>query len=545
MTDDFGKHIIISTQANIPETDVHIEQKIQTTIDHELKSQIYHNLSCTSNFLLKAMNMTQSLTKKDLPLIQSGLPLPQFNFQYSFYLPQSLENQFLTRFPNKQFSYVYDNTLQNLQVLQLYNKEIIKTQNLDEANFQDRFQDSVRIVTNFDAQKPNYNQKTVLLLLDFYQHPLTVAHFIQFLTRCNYKVVCPYLPDIILKSALISPDNMFPVMVDQLKCIHEQLIKSDFQIVAHGTSAAIGLALDQYFGMQSVKVILCNPQLNLDVNQNESDDEETPNVYRPSVSSQPFEFSIEHVNQKQMASQKSIEFSTIESVQNISEFKIVQKQHQKTQKSRFQQSAMNVVQKKKTEQKARTFSLINQLIVAKEEIASESNLLDDLVQLVNSEVSLIYKDVTLLSGLMKAHNVNKLSELELITDILTFSNIYSPIRPVSYMFKQFLRMLYGIFIFSPLEQIEPYHKYKQVFDRHFFESFRELKWYLFNNKTQCTDDMNIYNLISSHDCLITEDFLKTMGEANRNFKKMHCRTIVGAGHDLFSVGGSIIEKLLR
>ncbi|CAL6094421.1 Conserved_hypothetical protein [Hexamita inflata] len=542
MTDDFGKHIIISTQANIPETDVHIEQKIQTTIDHELKSQIYHNLSCTSNFLLKAMNMTQSLTKKDLPLIQSGLPLPQFNFQYSFYLPQSLENQFLTRFPNKQFSYVYDNTLQNLSVLQLYNKEIITTLNLDEINFQDRFQDSIRIVTNYDAKKHSITQKTVLLLLDFYQHPLTVAHFIQFLTRSNYKVVCPYLPDIILKSALISPDNMFPVMVDQIKCIHEQIIKSDFQIVAHGTSAAIGLALDQFFGMQSVKVILCNPQFNIDTNQHESDDEETLNIYRPSVSSQPFEFSIEHVNQKQMINQDSVELSTIESVHNnISEFKIVQKQNQKIQKSRFQP----VVQKKIIEQKARTFSLINQLIVSTEDIALESNLLDDLVQLVNSEVSLIYKDVTLLSGLMKAYNVNKLSELELITDIKQFSNIFSPLRPVRYMYKQFLRMLYGIFIFSPLEQIEPYHKYKSVFDRHFFESFRELKWYLFNNTTRCTDDMNIYNLISSHDCLLTEDFLKMMGEANRNFKKMHCRTIVGAGHDLFSVGGSIIEKLLR
>ncbi|CAL6052610.1 Alpha/Beta_hydrolase fold [Hexamita inflata] len=538
MDDDFGTLKIITTETYCYEQQACENQdNKRIVIQNELKSQIYHNLSITTSSLHNNINIKQSLTKKDIEIIQRGLPIPQTNYQYSFFLPQSLENQFITRFTNNQFSYVFDHSLRNLSVLQMLNKEIVKTSDLNTESFQDRYMDSVRIVTNFTLENLIPNQKVVLLLLDFHQHPLTVAHFIQFLTRLNYKVVCPYLPDVYIKSEMINPELSYQYIINLISETKTLLIPQPFQIIAHGTSAPIGLRIHQQYGMECQKVILCNPLLNF---QNESLEIETQQDAEevdatPYESSRTVEFSLEPINKNlPTLTRQPSEPSIIEQV-DIPQ----QRLQQKAQRSKLQQQ-VNVSK----EPKNRTYSLIEQLIQS-DVIDLEQTMLDDLVQLINSQVEIIYKDVSLLSGLMKAHDVNRLSELELVTNISKFWKINSLITPVSFMFRAFIRLLYSVFVFSPLEQIEQYHIYKSVFDRHFFESFAEMKIMLETNKTQWTDDMNLYNLISSHDCLISEDFLQEMRDSKANFKKMHCRTIVGAGHDMFSVAGTVIEKLLR
>ncbi|CAL6012899.1 Conserved_hypothetical protein [Hexamita inflata] len=537
MNDDFGILKIFSTETDFQtqNTDINQEQR-QIMIQNKLKSQIYHNLSTTTNNLLNNLNIKQSLTKKDIEIIQRGLPIPQTNYQYSFFLPQSLENQFVTRFTNDQFSYVFDHSLRNLSVLQMLNKEIVKTSDLNIESFQDRFFDSIRIVTNFTLENQIPNQKVVLLLLDFHQHPLTVAHFIQFLTRLNYKVICPYLPDIYIKSEMINPELSYQYIINLISDIKILLIQQQFQIIAHGTSAPIGLRIHQLYGMECKKIILCNPLLNF---QNESYENETQDK-APEIDPTPFEpsrtleFSLESIHKSvNTLTRQPSEPSIIEQVE-ISQ----QRLQCKTKSSKLQQQ-VNVSK----EPKNRTYSLIEQLIQP-DIVDQEQNMLDDLVQIVNSQVEIIYKDVSLLSGLLKAHDVNRLSDLELVTEINRFFKINSLLTPVSFMFRSFLRLLYSVFVFSPLEQLEQYHIYKSVFDRHFFESFAEMKIMLETNKTQWTDDMNLYNLISSHDSLISEDFLQEMRDSKANFKKMHCRTVVGAGHDMFSVAGTLIEKLL-
>ncbi|CAL6052636.1 Conserved_hypothetical protein [Hexamita inflata] len=539
MDDDLGILKLIASEANSYErqTSENQEEK-RLVIQNQLKSQIYHNLSITTSNLLNNLNIKHSLTKKDIEIIEKGLPIPQINNQYSFFLPQSLENQFMTRFKNEQFSYVFDHSLRKLSVLQMLNKEIVKTTDLNIESFQDRYLDSVRIVTNFTLENQIPNQKVVLLLLDFHQHPLTVVHFIQFLTRLNYKVVCPYLPDIFIKSIeKIDPDISYDYITDLISETKEILIPETFYIIAHGTSAPIGLRIHQHYGMECQKVILCNPLLNF---KNESFENETQQD--DEVDNTPFESSVEFTLEPVNKAQQTL--TTLPSETSIIEqVNIIPKQHLKqiSSRSNLQQQ---INEKPENEAKNRTYSLINQL-VHPDIIDHEQSFLDDLVSLVNSEVEIIYKDVSLLSGIMKAFDVSKLSTLKLTTNINRFFKICSLITPTSFMFRSFIRLLYSVFVFSPLEQMEQYHIYKDVLDRHFFESFWEIQIMLETNTTQWTNDMNLYNLISSHDCLISEDFLQKMRDSKENFNKMHCRTIVGAGHDMFSVAGTVIEKLLR
>ncbi|CAL5978438.1 Conserved_hypothetical protein [Hexamita inflata] len=419
----------------------------------------------------------------------------------------------------------------------MLNKEIVKTSELNIESFQDRHLDSIRIVTNFTLKNQIQNQKVVLLLLDFHQHPLTVVHFIQFLTRLNYKIVCPYLPDVYIKSEMIDPDISYDYLVDLISEIKMLLIPQPFQIIAHGTSAPIGLRIHQQYGMECQKVILCNPLLNF---QSESENETQQDVEE--VDATPFESSVEFTLEPVNKAQQTLTTLTSET-SIIEQVNIIPKQHLKqiSSRSNLQQQINEIPE---NEAKNRTYSLINQL-VHPDVIDQEQSFLDDLVQLVNSQVEIIYKDVSLLSGLIKAHDVSRLSNLKLVSNINKFLKIYSLITPTNMMIRSFMRLLYSVFLFSPLEQMEQYHIYKDVFDRHFFESFWEIQIMLETNTTQWTNDMNLYNLISSHDCLISEDFLQKMRDSKENFNKMHCRTIVGAGHDMFSVAGTVIEKLLR
>ncbi|CAL6052632.1 Conserved_hypothetical protein [Hexamita inflata] len=501
----------------------------------ELKSQIQHNISLTTCSLQNNRNMKHSLTKRDVQTLQKGLKFPQTNNNYSFYLPQSLENQFSTRFVNNQFSYEYDHSLRNLSVLQFHHNQIANTSELNTESFQDRHLDSVRIVTNFTLKNQIPNQKVVLLLLDFHQHPLTVVHFIQFLTCLNYKVICPYLADIFLKSIALTPTESYGHITHIFQEICKLLIQDEFQIVAHGISAPIGLRLRQQFGLLCQKVVLCNPLLNFEKPSRtdsfgESDmKQQIPSQSESSLSMDDLEYSIEKTQRSHFQAMSPSEQSTIEPVNTQQQYEIVQSRPSKLQRS--------------TKTQVQTLETPSNSI--KQTVDNTQFLKDGQINELNQELQVFYKDVQLLSGLMKAHDVSRLSDLELVTDVNRFFKINSLLTPVSFMFRSFLRLLYSVFVFSPLEQIEQYHIYKSVFDRHFFESFAEMKIMLENNKTQWTDDMNLYCLVSSHGCFNSEEHLKKMNESRASFKKTQCRTIVGAGHDLFSVAGNVIEKLLR
>ncbi|CAL5978420.1 Conserved_hypothetical protein [Hexamita inflata] len=497
------------------------------------KSQVYSNISETQINLSHKMSKYKSIGRKDLQILNQGLNIPQI----THFLPSLLENQIQTRFQNNQFSYVFDHSLRNLSVLQMLNKEIVKTSDLNEESFQDRYLDSVRIVTNFTLENQIPNQKVVLLLLDFHQHPLTVVHFIQFLTRLNYKVVCPYLPDVFLKSSMINPEQSYSFIVSLITDVHKLLIQGEFQIVAHGMAAPIGLRLRQQFGLLCQKVVLCNPLLNFEKPPRtdsflENDTKQQAQVQSQSESSlsmDDLEYSIEKTQRSNFQAMSPSEQSTIEPVNTQQQYEIVQ-----SRPSKLQRSAKTQVQALETPSNS-----------IKQIIDNTLYLKDDQTNELNQELQVFYKDVQLLSGLMKAHDVSRLSDLELITDVNRFFKINQLLTPVSFMFKSFLRLLYSVFVFSPLEQIEQYHIYKSVFDRHFFESFAEMKIMLETNTTQWTDDMNLYCLVSSHGCFNSEEHLKKMNQSRASFKKTQCRTIVGAGHDLFSVAGNVIEKLLR
>ncbi|CAL5978432.1 Conserved_hypothetical protein [Hexamita inflata] len=499
----------------------------------KLKTQIHHNLSETKKQLCDKMNIKHQITTQDIKIIQQGLPMPY----YSSILPPNLENQFLTIFSQNKFSYVYDHSFRNLSVLQMHNQQIIKFADLDSQSFQNRYLDSVRIVTNFTLKNQIQNQKVVLLLLDFHQHPLTVVHFIQFLTRLNYKVVCPYLPDVFLKSSMINPEQSYSFIVSLITDVHKLLIRSEFQIVAHGMSAPIGLRLRQQFGLLRQKVVLCNPLLNFEkpprtdsfVERDTKQQAQVQSQSESSLSMDDLEYSIEKTQRSNFQAMSPSEQSTIEPVNTQQQYEIVQ-----SRPSKLQRSAKTQVQALETPSNS-----------IKQIIDNTQYLKDDQTNELNQELQVFYKDVQLLSGLMKAHDVSRLSDLELITDVNRFFKINSLLTPVSFMFRSFLRLLYSVFVFSPLEQIEQYHIYKSVFDRHFFESFAEMKIMLETNTTQWTDDMNLYCLVSSHGCFNSEEHLKKMNESRASFKKTQCRTIVGAGHDLFSVAGNVIEKLLR
>ncbi|CAL6012921.1 Alpha/Beta_hydrolase fold [Hexamita inflata] len=419
----------------------------------------------------------------------------------------------------------------------MHNQQIIKIKNLDEKTLQDRDLDSVRIVINFTRENLIPNQKVVLLLLDLHQHPLTVVHFIQFLTRLNYKVVCPYLADVFLKSAMINPEQSYSFIISLITDIHKLLIQGEFQIVAHGMSAPIGLRLRQQFGLLCQKVVLCNPLLNFEKPSRTDSFVESDTKLQTQVRSQSestlsmddLEYSIEKTQRSNFQAMSPSEQSTIEPVNTQQQYEIVQ-----SRPSKLQRSAKTQVQTLETPSNS-----------IKQAVDNTQFLKDGQTNELNQELQVFYKDVQLLSGLMKAHDVSRLSDLELVTEINRFFKINSLLTPVSFMFRFFLRLLYSVFVFSPLEQIEQYHIYKSVFDRHFFESFAEMKIMLETNKTQWTDDMNLYCLVSSHGCFNSEEHLKKMNESRASFKKTQCRTIVGAGHDLFSVAGNVIEKLLR
>ncbi|CAL5974546.1 Conserved_hypothetical protein [Hexamita inflata] len=538
MDEDFGILKVQSTDShNIKQKNNNNAEERWLSVLNNLNSQVYFNISTTICTFQNKLDKKQSLTKKDVEMLRIGLPFPQTNSQYSFFLPQSLENQFLTRFPNNRFSYVFENDINNLSVVQMLNKQIVKSQHLNETNFQERYQDSVRIVTNFDQACKNTNQKVVLLLLDFHQHPLTVVHFINFLTKCQFQVVCPYLPDVFIKSAMINPEQSIRNIFNIISEIKNILIFHPFNIIAHGISVPIGLQIHQLYGMECQKVILCNPIINfknISVVTNEIQNE-AQNIVTCNLS-RTVEFSLEPINRVTYNKQHS-EPSTIQFANTVHRLQL-KKKNSKLKKNENIQLNRSVQHFQN-----RTFSLIEQMIQPDQD--QEQNYLDDIVQLINSKVKNIYKDVSLLSGLIKAHDVNHLSDLEIVADINKFFSINSFFATVSHMFRTFLRKLYSLFVFSPLEQLEQYHIYKNVFDRHFFESFSEMKIFLETNTTTWIDDMNLYNLISSHDCLISEDFLQDMRDSKANFKKMHCRTIIGAGHDLLSVAGNVIEKLLK
>ncbi|CAL6012937.1 Conserved_hypothetical protein [Hexamita inflata] len=553
---------VISQDHPFSQTTQQQKHQTQTQIVQQLKSQIYYNLSNAKSSLLNNFGQRQSITKQDIKLLIKGIQLPQIDEKYLQLLPYVLENQFLTRFYHNNFKYQYKFELSDLSLIQIRNQQITNIAALTEQNFRNRYLDSVRIVTNYTPDNLNLEQQTVLLLLDFYQHPLTVVHFIQFLTKYKYKVICPYLPDIVNKSAMLDPNQSFKCILFILNEIEKLLISSSFCIVAQGSSAPIGLQIQKQYGHQCQKVILCNPILNFQNSQNnelsESQYHSNQRLYHKSHSTEQnneltSEFSIENTNKSLLQNIQSaqIDKSAIESVQmQPSQYHI--KQCQKPRQLSTNSLLMDNVNPNNLEN-VEIQTHLTQLtmdtplntIKLTDALASAQYLQDDQIISLHQELQVFYKDVQLLSGLVKAHDVSRLSDLELITDVNRFFKINSLLTPVSFMFKSFLRLLYSVFVFSPLEQIEQYHIYKSVFDRHFFESFAEMKIMLETNKTQWTDDMNLYCLVSSHGCFNSEEHLKKMNESRANFNKTQCRTIVGAGHDLFSVAGTVIEKLLR
>lgn len=55
-----------------------------------------------------------------------------------------------------------------------------------------------RIVTNFNMEEPDYQDGQYILLLgDIYHHPLMMTTLIRQLTAGGFKVVCPYVSDLI------------------------------------------------------------------------------------------------------------------------------------------------------------------------------------------------------------------------------------------------------------------------------------------------------------------------------------------------------------
>lgn len=89
-----------------------------------------------------------------------------------------------------------------------------------------------------------------------------------------------------------------------------------------------------------------------------------------------------------------------------------------------------------------------------------------------------------------------------------------------------------------------YYKYKKVFNKAFFDAIKEI----LNNTDLCTplyDQQNVYILVGSHSHLLSRSILKSINEINKKYKMVHCRTVVGVGHDLFSICPQIIARLLK
>lgn len=101
---------------------------------------------------------------------------------------------------------------QSLRKVKMYKK-------LDVNQFKDK--NVIRIITNFSSptelgfQLPTQNfnpdtdhltqsidlqlkgkTKTILVLHDFYSHPLTIAHVLNYFSKYQLRVVCPYMHDI-------------------------------------------------------------------------------------------------------------------------------------------------------------------------------------------------------------------------------------------------------------------------------------------------------------------------------------------------------------
>ncbi|CAL6052620.1 Conserved_hypothetical protein [Hexamita inflata] len=406
MSIDLTTHEVSKIQLhNILETSKQKQMQYNMQV---FKSQVYSNISETQINLTHKMSKQQSISRKDLQILNKGLFIPQI----THFLPSLLENQIQTRFPNSQFSYVFDHSLRNLSVLQMLNKEIVKTSDLNTESFQDRYMDSVRIVTNFTLETQIPNQKVVLLLLDFHQHPLTVVHFIQFLTRLNYKVVCPYLPDIFLKSSMINPEQSYSFIISLIIDIHKLLIQGEFQTVAHGMSAPIGLRLRQQFGLLCQKVVLCNPLLNFEkpprtdsfVESDTKQQVQIPSQSESTLSMDDLEYSIEKTQRSNLQAMSPSEQSTIEPVNTQQQYEIVQSRPSKLQRS--------------TKTQVQTLETPSNSI--KQTVDNTQYLKDGQTNELNQELQVFYKDVQLLSGIMKAHDVSRLSDLELVTEINRF-----------------------------------------------------------------------------------------------------------------------------
>ena len=125
-----------------------------------------------------------------------------------------------------------------------------------------------------------------------------------------------------------------------------------------------------------------------------------------------------------------------------------------------------------------------------------------------------------------------------------FQNLSSAPLVTKSTFDTFMKLCCSLFLFAPLHPLLAYYKYKKVFNKAFFDAIKEI----LNNIDLCTplyDQQNVCILVGSHSHLLSRSILKSINEINNKYKMVHCRTVVGVGHDLFSICPQIVARLLK
>ena len=161
----------------------------------------------------------------------------------------------LFRFPDNTFSYQFNSSLANLYLAKY--KFIQRVSDFEEPIFyalsEDCFVDMrtpgwCRVVTSAvpqtqgqSSQPKAFNpeidvqhfpfvekKRKILLLTDFYQHPLAISHFIQHLSKSAFEVVCPYMGDVVTKCVTCIDEDLQSSLLAHLYQIVKVFVNGDF-----------------------------------------------------------------------------------------------------------------------------------------------------------------------------------------------------------------------------------------------------------------------------------------------------------------------------
>lgn len=187
----------------------------------------------------------------ELPTINYRELFNPFNEEYIEFMPPVLTRQFHQRFlydDSNALRYQYSWSGEESPEYQEYLRDIKQMFSQKYYKYNPRF-----------VHTTHCSRGTVLLLLDFYMHPLQYLHFINYLNSQFYQVFCPYLHDFVADAEQSDDGDLLQNVMDRLKGFVDTYIQNkQFIVIAHGLSTAFAAELIQDYSQQISYSIFLN-----------------------------------------------------------------------------------------------------------------------------------------------------------------------------------------------------------------------------------------------------------------------------------------------